>query len=79
MLSIIGQALPSYESVSGGQPFLRGCLAYRIDDMDGSAFLVFATDLERQKRTEAAVVPPELARDGIRCRLKRMLGESRGR
>jgi ribonuclease BN (tRNA processing enzyme) len=34
-------------------PHPGGCLAYRIDDADGSASLVFATDLEWQKRTDA--------------------------
>ncbi len=34
-------------------PHPGGCLAYRIDDADGGASLVFATDLEWQKRTTA--------------------------
>lgn len=34
-------------------PHPGGCLAYRIDDADGGASLVFATDLEWQKRTDA--------------------------
>jgi len=34
-------------------PHPGGCLAYRIDDAQAGAGLVFATDLEWQKRTEA--------------------------
>jgi ribonuclease BN (tRNA processing enzyme) len=34
-------------------PHPGGCRAYRIDDTDGGGSLVFATDLEWQKRTEA--------------------------
>jgi ribonuclease BN (tRNA processing enzyme) len=34
-------------------PHPGGCLAYRIDEADGGASLVFATDLEWQKRTDA--------------------------
>jgi len=34
-------------------PHPGGCLAYRIDDPDGGASLVFATDLEWQNRTNA--------------------------
>jgi ribonuclease BN (tRNA processing enzyme) len=34
-------------------PHPGGCRAYRIDDTDNSASLVFATDLEWQKRTDA--------------------------
>ena len=35
-------------------PHPGGCLAYRIDDADGRASLVFATDLEWRDRTEAS-------------------------
>jgi ribonuclease BN (tRNA processing enzyme) len=34
-------------------PHPGGCLAYRIDDPDGGASLVFATDLEWRNRTDA--------------------------
>ncbi len=34
-------------------PHPGGCRAYRIDDTDGGGSLVFATDLEWQKRTDA--------------------------
>jgi len=34
-------------------PHPGGCLAYRMDDVAGSASVVFATDLEWQKRTSA--------------------------
>jgi ribonuclease BN (tRNA processing enzyme) len=34
-------------------PHPGGCLAYRIDDADGGASLVFATDFEWRSRTEA--------------------------
>jgi ribonuclease BN (tRNA processing enzyme) len=34
-------------------PHPGGCLAYRIDDTDAGAALVFATDFEWQERTEA--------------------------
>jgi ribonuclease BN (tRNA processing enzyme) len=34
-------------------PHPGGCMAYRIDDADGGASVVFATDLEWQKRTSA--------------------------
>ena len=35
-------------------PHPGGCLAYRIDDTNGGASLVFATDLEWRKRTDAS-------------------------